>query len=496
MLKSPDPTANQSSRHRVVRNSTLNLIAQGVYAVFYLASIVTMAHGLGREGVGAFFKVFAFLLVIQFFVEAGFGAVLTRRITHAPEVWRQTAAEAVAVFTIMIAATLIGFIAVGFFLAHHYQEQGVIVRLACAGVACAAIQAHRFGAAVFFGFEEFAYDNIMKIIQGALFAISLAMVVGLGMGNVELVLALLALSHLASAGYMLFSLERRHRCLFAWHWGHAPIKSWLIEGVPLGASDAMRGLSLQLDTILLGWLKSDAVVGVYSLASRPIGPLNWLPRAVLTAVFPSLVRQVHTDRASLNRTFGSSMRLLWIISLPIAVSLSLCSETVVLLLGGEDFRDAALPLSMLIWIVCLSYVSFQYRFLFTALNRSRLYVSLVGVVLCIQATINLLLIPRFGYFGACAGSLVAETTFTFGGLILCRLVGIRGVEWSAMGRACLAAAAMALALWFFRTERLLVLVPAVGLATVGYFALCLLFGALRREEIGLLWTVIRRRSAD
>jgi O-antigen/teichoic acid export membrane protein len=400
-------------------------------------------------------------------------------------------AEAVTVFSLMIAATFVGFVAVGIILANYYQEQSEVLRLACAGVACSAIQAHRFGAAVFFGFEEFGYDNIMKIIQGALFAALLAIVVGIGIGNVELVLALLALSHLAGAAYILFSLQRRHRCLFAWHWGRASLESWFAEGVPLGLSDAMRGLSLQLDTILLGWLKSDAVVGLYSLASRPIGPLNWLPRAVLTAVFPSLVRQVHADRAMLNRTFGSSLRLLWIISLPIAVGLSLCSEAVVLLLGGEDFREAAQPLSMIIWIVCLSYVSFQYRFLFTAMNRSRMYVSLVGAVLVIQAVIDLLLIPHFSYFGACAGSLVAETTFTIGGLILCHYLGIGGVEWSAMAKSCLAAAGMAAALWFFRAERLPVLVPAVALSTALYFILCVVLGALHRDEIRLLWAVIR-----
>jgi O-antigen/teichoic acid export membrane protein len=489
-----EANAQGGAGHRVVRNSTLNLIAQGVYAVAYLASIVTMSRALGKEGFGAFFKVFVFVLIIQFFVEAGIATVLTRHIAHAPRVWRNTVAEAVAVFTVVIAATLVVFLFVGYAIAAWNHDPSAMVRLACAGVACAAIQAHRLGAAVFFAFERFSPDNIMKILQGILFAGSLVVFQALGLLTVEWALALLAVSHLAGAAYMLLGLQQQRHCLAAWSLNASVLKTWLGEGVPLGLSDAMRGLSLQLDTILLALLKSDAVVGLYSMASRPIGPLNWLPRAVLTAVFPSLVRQVGGDRAILNRTFGSSIRLLWIVGLPIAVGLSICSETVVVLIGTEEYREAARPLSLIIWIVCLSYVSFQYRFLFTALKRSRLYVALVGFVLCLQTVIDLALIPAWSYYGACAGTLVAEFTFAVGGLILCRWVGIGGIEWSAMARACLAAAGMAAVLWPFRDSPLPVLIPTAGVATVFYFLLCVLLGALPWHEVQHLLATFRRRQ--
>jgi hypothetical protein len=79
--------------------------------------------------------------------------------------------------------------------------------------------------------------------------------------------------------------------------------------------------------------------------------------------------------------------------------------------------------------------------------------------------------------------LLAETLFTVAGLILCRRLGMGELGWRSLAWAAVAAAVMAALLWPARGLRLPLLGLAAAGSTVAYFALCVLLGALRREEV-------------
>ena len=174
---------------------------------------------------------------------------------------------------------------------------------------------------------------------------------------------------------------------------------------------------------------------------------------------------------------------MWVISLPLAVAVCLCAEPIVRLLAGDDFLAAALPMRVLIWVAVLSFLSRQLRFLFMALGKQRLFARLVIAVFLLEVAIELVLIPRWGYLGACAGTVVGELVFTLAGLWLCRRVGIGPVEWKPLAHAALAALGMAALLWPARDATLPALALVVALAGMGYTVLCLALGALRWDEL-------------
>src|SRR5205823_11229595 len=157
--------------------------------------------------------------------------------------------------------------------------------------------------------------------------------------------------------------------------------------------------------------------------------LNWLPRAVATATFPAFARLAESDRAALSRAFSDSVRLLWIASLPLAVAICVCAEVVVRALAGYEYLEAAQPLRILIWIACLSFLSFPLGLLFAALGQQRLYARLVLAIFLLELVPEIVLIPVWGYYGACMGSEVGELVFTIVGLALCRSLGIGQIDW-------------------------------------------------------------------
>jgi O-antigen/teichoic acid export membrane protein len=475
---------------RILRNSALNLAAQAVNAFCNLAVVFILARSIGKAGLGQYFTLFAAIMAVQLIVEGGLGTMLTYRIAHRPETWRNDVAEAAGLFCGVVTVSALVLLILGALWSVISGEPGLLSQFAAAAAACAAIQVQRFCVGVFRAFERFGRENFARALQGMLFAVLVAAVAASGGAGVTSMVAMLAASHLVASTFLLVSLHLRWRCLRV-RWGWAAAKDWVTQAVPLGLGDVVRGLTWQLDTLLLRLLQGATVVGIYSVAYRPLGPLNWISQSVLAAAFPAFSRMAGRRAHELQEAFAHSTRVLWAVSIPIVVAIFVCAEPLVALLAGPQYLEAVYPMRILIWVTALSFLSLQLRFVFTAMGLQHVFARLVFLVFAIEAVLELLLIPRWGYYGACAGTLAGEIAFTGIGLLLCRRLGLGTIPWTAMLRVLAAGLAMGAALWFARTAAWAVLVPAAALAAGLYLLLCLWWGALRTEELGQFTRALR-----
>jgi O-antigen/teichoic acid export membrane protein len=495
-----------SSVHRILRNGTFNLLAQLTYAFFQAVVVFILARALGRHEFGEYSTLFALIMIIQLIMEVGFGTLVTQRIAQAPEVWQKTVAEAAGVFVLVATASVAVFLAVGGVWAWFEADRMILLHCALAGIVVAAIQVQRLTTGVLRAYDMFGTENLARLLEGGSFA---ALVLGLsllGHAKVWTTLAMLATSRILASSFLVYGMRRQ--CGFlTWRLSGSILKSWLAQAIPLGFGDLMRRLTWQLDTMLLSVLTKPEIVGIYSVAYRPLQPLNFIPQSIAWATFPSFARVAVADPKQVGRAFANSIRLLWIISIPIIIATWVAAEPLILIVAGKEYIEAALPMRILIWIAALSFLSVQFRFLFTALHKAHIYTILVVVVFVMEAAIELSLIPSMSYLGACTGSLVGELFFTAAGLIIFLRLGIGGIEWRALALSSLAGAAVGAALWLVLwpvEEKSLALLAAALLVGIGvYFGLCLLLGALRKDEVrrfydafaGRFWATPRRALA-
>jgi O-antigen/teichoic acid export membrane protein len=477
--------AGPPSVRRVVRNGAFTLAAQVLQAASNLVAFFVVARGLGKEALGEFATLFALVMVVQVALEAGTATLLTRRVAQDRAAWRATVAEAAGLFGLIALASLAVFLGVGGAWALLAGDAALLPGLAAAGVACAAIQWQRFAAGVFRAFEEFAAENWARIGQGVLCIALVLGVVGQGLGGVATVLTVFAASHVAAALFLLASLQRRRGCP-GWRWRRPRLRNWLAEAVPLGLGDMVRGPTWQLDLLLLGLLQPAAVVGTYSVAYRLLTPFALLARVVAAATFPLLARLAARSPALLDRPTAGVLRLLWVASLPLVVVVFVYAEPLIALVAGRQYLEAALPLRLLLGKAALALLSAQFGLLLALQGRQQGYVRLVLFVFVLEVVVELALIPAWGYLGACAGCVLGEVVFTVAGLALCR----PRLGWKALLGPLPAAAAMGALLWSVQglswPLRVLAGFPALGL----YLALCLLLGALRRQEVHQLFTAL------
>jgi len=483
---------------RMIRNSGFNAVGTILSLGLNFVAIFVLARRLGKEALGLYFTIFTVALVVYFILDSGITMVLTRRIARGTDQLKRHVSEATGLLAVASLAAIVIMSLLGVAWAEleplvgktrssiNLSAGGIIFIFTAAGMACAGRLMLEFYAAVFRGLELFEYENVARVIQASLFAGLIALGVhppdetGLYMA-----VAALVISNVAGGTYIAIVLARGWHCV-GFSLSRKVLADWVPESLPLGIGDLVQRVTWQIDTLLLSWLRPLAEVGLYSIAYRPLQPLNLVPRTVLSVTFPHFSRLADTSPIELGQAFARSIRWLWIVSLPISITICVWAEPLVILAAGERYREAAVPLRLLIWIVNLSFVSTQFRFLFTALGRQRAFAKLVLPILVFKIVIELALIPQWHYFGAIAGSCLAEFTLVAVGLMVCRQLGLGNLEWSLMGRATAAAVLMFLMLWPLRATGWPLLITGTAVTGMIYFACCVALGALPKAELARL----------
>lgn len=166
-------------------------------------------------------------------------------------------------------------------------------------------------------------------------------------------------------------------------------------------------LNLRLDFALLGALAGPGVLGTYAVASKFADLLRLGPLAFTYVLYPRFARRgrdaAAADARALLPRVGVATALA---GLPLAVAATIFLP----LIYGEAFRPAIVPTYLL--LLGLSgegFSSVVTAFLYGS-GRPGLNSVAMGAGLVVTVVLDLLLIPRFGAFGAAAASCVAYVT--------------------------------------------------------------------------------------
>ncbi len=174
---------------------------------------------------------------------------------------------------------------------------------------------------------------------------------------------------------------------------------------------------MQIDILMLKYFTGSKEAGIYSAAARISEAWYFIPVAIVTSVFPAIIHARKTDPLRYQKRLQNLYDLLVIISLPVALIVSLGADTFIDLLYGDKFLGAGTMLSIHIWsgiFVFLGSASGQYL-LAEGYTMISFYRTAIGAITNIL--LNLWLIPIYGGLGASAATLIAYLVATFSILV-------------------------------------------------------------------------------
>lgn len=293
------------------------------------------------------------------------------------------------------------------------------------------------------------------------------------------------------------------------------LRDMLRLGFALCMATTFGIISYKIDTVMLTEMMGQAATGIYVLGHRPLDFMLVLPNLFATALFPSLARYAGDSLRDARRLSERALRYMLAAMLPVTWFMVLAARPLIEWFArgteGADprqFHDSILVLQLVIWGVPFQSANHVLNRALIAAGRERAFFGIGLAALVTNVSLNLLLIPRYGYYGAAVATVVCLAQS-----LALHLWVLRGTELRVPLRRALWLPAAALATsWFAAALLLRVFAPGWldgwfalaagrGWATfaggIVLWALCYLaavfaWRVLDREDLRLLPQLMRR----
>lgn len=165
-----------------------------------------------------------------------------------------------------------------------------------------------------------------------------------------------------------------------------------------------------LDTVMLGFMRTDADVGYYNAAVKIKNVLVGVVTSVGAVLLPRVSYYIeHGKIEEFRKVANKALKFVLFAAIPTSIYFLLYAREGILFLSGSAYEPAILPMQVImptvIFIGITNILGIQ---MLVPLGREKqvLYSEIIGAI--IDLTLNALFIPRYGALGAAIGTLVAE----------------------------------------------------------------------------------------
>jgi len=303
--------------------------------------------------------------------------------------------------------------------------------------------------ALFYAYEKAeipaACTTIATFLKVSLGAVALLLGTGfVGLAAVSILVNLVTMLLLGTLAVRAFFVPR-------WEFDGQLQRKMVGESFPLMLNHLLQTLFFRVDVLLLERLggkviqaSGNTVVGWYSTSYKWIDALNIIPAFFTFAVFPVLSRQAEESTESILRTYRLAVKLLVMISLPLAVITGGLAPTLIRLLGGSEYLPhGAIALQLMIWSIPIGWINSITNYVLIALGRQRMLTRAFVIGLTFNLGANLLLLPAYDYPATAVIAVFSELVLAVAFYHYIRPV-LGPIRWAAMlWRPVAAAGAMA-----------------------------------------------------
>ena len=260
------------------------------------------------------------------------------------------------------------------------------------------------------GLEKYSYITVRSVIFKAIGVIAMLLLVR-EREDYRIYCAITVFA--SSASYLLNFINARKLISFRVQ-EKLEIRKHLKAVAIFLAMAAAATVYTHLDTVMLGFMKTEGDVGLYDASVKIktllVGVVTSLGAVLLPRSSYYLKNGLKDEFISISR---KAMEFVVISALPISVYFILFAKNGILIVAGEDYIGATLPMMVIMPTVMLigmsNLIGIQ---MLVPMGKDKivLYSEIAGMV--VDVVINLILIPRLAATGAAIGTLAAEIIVT------------------------------------------------------------------------------------
>lgn len=397
-----EPAKKSSLGLKVFQNVTAILAGRAISIPLSIATSILLVRFLGRERMGQYGALYAYLSFFGFLSTAALDQILAREVS----IRRAAAAQIFHVATIVAFVFSLWGAALAYLLGPQFGFHGTMHWL----ILVAAVD--------------------MLILPpfrqpGIIFQVDMRQWLPIGVGMIRQVLWLIAVALLAvhSAAFYHVIIARtlcgfaetaatvfliRNRGFFSgprhFVWGEA--RHLVREAFPLALSTVAISLYQRIDQVMLHNMSGDKVLGPYVVAVQITEFFSLLPVALMSSLFPTLSRSA-SDPQRFDRYLRESYRFLLVVVFAACAVVTPVAAPFVKLFYGKEFLPAAPLLIVLIWSeVPIFFIVVIINAMIASRIQRFMPLSAFAGAAC-NILLNLVLIPRYGALGASWATVVS-----------------------------------------------------------------------------------------
>lgn len=173
-----------------------------------------------------------------------------------------------------------------------------------------------------------------------------------------------------------------------------------------------QSIFTNLDTTMIGLFRGDAEVGYYSMAMKIYGMVNMMIASIVYVVLPQLSFHYKTkDYDNINKLLKYVINYIVILGFPCLVGMMIMAPDLVVAVGGEQYLPSGLTLRILTIALGISFFGgFFQNMVFMPSGRERVPLFSCIIAAIVNAILNYILIPKYGYNAAAFTTVIAEST--------------------------------------------------------------------------------------
>lgn len=484
MIEQP-PVPQNSLAGLVFKNATFVTIGMLLLKLANFLFTIYVVRRLGDDRMGQYNTAIAFVSLFQIFAEMGITQYVMR------EIARDRTKIKTYFWNLVILRALLALMSIAYipFLGYMFGYSGDILLGIGIYTTSFLLAALSFPLTmVLTAYEELGRVTIVGVFSQLVFIGLGAGLLMSGYGFIWLIAANLA-SLLVQAVLSIFYIRRLGISGFRFRIQPSQWLPMIRAGLPFGITSLMLSIAFSVDTVVLSQFVPNSEVGWYGVAYHLVFAILAFTGGFKDALVPSLSRVYVKDVEEVKRWFTYTIKMSFLLSMPIAVGGFLLAYPIIHLLYTAEFLPSALALQILVWDVpLLMFASFCGDMTIIA-NEERAAARINTFNTVSNVVLNLLLIPRFGLVGAALVTVLTDfisaMQFYF---LFKRKFSLTSIPWL-VARTAAAAVLMGGVIWWLRHLNLFVL---TGIGAVVYFVFAVAFRLVGWKEYEMILRFIKK----
>ena len=463
-----------SLTQKVAHNTIIQFAGKAIVTVLALVTIAFMTRYLGQRGFGEYTTIIAFLSVFATMADLGLYLVVTREISKAGADEKKIVSNALA---IKLTAAIIILVITPFVAMLFPYSRTVVIGIAIGAFSFLFILLNQTLVGIFQ--KRFRMDRVAigEVAARIVWLGGVLLTIKMGWGLLVMI-SFIAISNFVNFLIVLISARKFVKVYLEFDFVFW--KKIMKIAAPLALSVVFTLIHFKVDTLLLSVLKPPEDVGIYGAAYKILEGLITFAAIFSGLLLPILSRHAFTNKEKFTKIYRKGFDVIAIMVVPLIVGTILFAKPIILLISGEEFLPSVTILKILILAVGAIFFAHLFGNAVIALNKQKkmMWAYLAAAVVAI--ILNLLLIPKFSYFGAAVTTFITETLVDLITVIVVYKTAKVWPGFGVLGKAILAAIVMVIVVlllpnWYF--------IINIAIATAVYFVFLFFIKGISKDTI-------------